>query len=368
MDRKDFMAQAKRLVVKVGTAVVSSPAGTLDTARVAGLAEQVDALVSDGRQVVLVTSGSIGAGMGELGLERRPTALPQLQAAAAVGQSHLMGAYDRCFKKHGHHAAQILLTRNDFDERARYLNIRNSIAALFELGAISVINENDTVSVDEIRLGDNDLLSSLVASLLGADLLIILSVVDGLLDADHEVIPTVEKVTDKTRALDHGTRSLRGTGGLRSKLDAAEAATRTGTAVVIANGTRPGVLARILAGEPEGTYFVPRHRKTRSRKRWFAARTVRGTLHVDAGARRAVVDRGKSLLPSGIVSVAGTFSSGDTVAIAGPDGRPFATGLCNLSSEDLSQVCGLKSRQVRRKLGAAAYEEAVHRDNMWIRD
>jgi len=368
MTRSDFLAQVKRLVVKVGTGVVSAPDGTLDRGRVASLAEQTGALVTSGYQVVLVTSGSIGAGMGELGLSKRPTALPRLQAAASVGQSALMRAYNESFRKHGHHAAQILLTREDFDDRARYLNVRNAINALFELGAIPVINENDTVSVDEIRFGDNDLLSALVASLLGADLLVLLTVVDGLLGKGKRVIPFVESVTDEVRSLDRGTKSSRGTGGMSTKIDAVDTVTKTGEGAVIANGTTPDVLTRIVQGEELGTFFVPRPRKTRSRKRWFAARRARGTIHVDDGAKQALVERGKSLLPSGIVAISGAFKEGDSVNIAGPDNEPFAYGLTNLSSDDLDKVRGLQSHQVRRVLGDAAYDEAVHRDNMFIRE
>jgi glutamate 5-kinase len=366
--RQDVLKRVKRLVVKVGTAVVSAPDGTLDRRRVASLAEQVDELTRSGYQVVLVTSGAIGAGMGELGLSKRPTALPQLQAAASVGQSHLIEAYNRSFKKHGHHAAQILLTREVFDDRTRYLNVRNGINALFEMGAIPVINENDALSVDEIRFGDNDLLSALVASLLGADLLILLSVVDGLLDEAGAVVASVERVTDAIRALDQGTKSARGVGGMSSKIEAVHTVTHAGDAAIIASGAEPHVLTRLMQGEELGTFFGPRPRRTRSRKRWFAARTTRGTVTVDDGARKALVERGKSLLPSGIMSVSGSFKEGDTVAIAGANGTAFAHGLSNLSSDDLVRVCGKKSQQVRRILGDGAYVEAVHRDNMLVRE
>ena len=368
MTRSDFIAGVRRLVVKVGTAVVSTRDGRLDAKRVAELAGQVAELVDRQYEVVIVTSGAIGAGMGELGLAERPTALPQLQAAASVGQSRLMVAYDESFKKHGHHAAQILLTREDFDSRTRYLNVRNVMHALFDMHAIPVINENDAISVDEIRFGDNDLLSALVASLVGADLLVILSTVGGLLNRDGTVVESVARVTDETRALDRGSKSSRGTGGMSSKLDAVAAATRSGQGALIANGTAPNVLPRLLAGETIGTFFPPRPGRPQSRKRWFAARTTRGIIHVDAGAKCAVVQRGKSLLPSGILSVSGAFKEGDTVALAGPDGETFAYGLTNLSSEDLARVRGMKSHQVRQVLGRSTYDEAVHRDNLLIRE
>ncbi|MFO7898383.1 MAG: glutamate 5-kinase [Planctomycetota bacterium] len=367
MERSEYLAAVERVVVKVGTAVVTGADGTLDADRVSALAEQIDKVVSGGRQVVLVTSGAIGAGVGELGLAQRPSALPELQAAASVGQSHLIEAYNRCFRRHGHHAAQILVTREDFDDRTRYLNVRNALNALFELGAIPVVNENDTVSVDEIRFGDNDLLSALVASLLGVQLLVLLTVVDGLLDDGGHVVPCVERVTDETLALDHGRKTALGTGGMSSKLEAVRLVTDAGEAAIIADGGAPDVLPRLMAGDELGTFFLPRPRRTPSWKRWFAARTSRGTIHVDEGAKKALVERGKSLLPSGIVSVSGSFEQGDTVQIAGPDGRAFAQGLTNLSAAELNEVRGMQSHQVREALGDAAYTEAVHRDNMLIR-
>ncbi len=368
MKRSEFLASVRRVVVKVGTAVVSTREGTLDSKRVAELAGQVAGSVDRGYQMVLVTSGAIGAGMGELGLVERPSALPQLQAAASIGQSRLMVAYDESFKRHGLHAAQILLTREDFDSRTRYLNVRNVMHTLFEMRAVPVINENDAISVDEIRFGDNDLLSALVASLVGADLLVILSMVDGLLDENGSVVGTVARVTDETRGLDRGGKSSRGTGGMTSKLEAVAMATRSGQGALIANGTVPNVLPRLLAGEDIGTFFAPKPGRPQSRKRWFAARTTRGIVHVDEGAKQAVVERGKSLLPSGILSVSGSFKAGDTVALAGPDGKAFAYGLTNLSSEDLVRVRGMKSHQVRQMLGRSAYDEAVHRDNLLIRE
>ncbi len=366
MNRTEYLANVRRMVVKVGTAVVTNTDGSLNSERVAALAEQVDHLVSAGRQVVLVTSGAIGAGIGELGLKERPKELPGLQAAAAVGQSHLIEAYNRCFKRHGHHAAQILVTRDDFDDRTRYLNVRNALNALFELGAIPVVNENDTVSVDEIRFGDNDLLSALVASLLDTQLLVLLTTVDGLLDG-KEVVSLVDRVTEETLALDNGGKSLRGTGGMRSKLEAVGMVAGSGQAAIIANGTQQNVLPRLMAGEKLGTFFVSGARRTPSWKRWFAARTLRGTIHVDVGARTALVEGGNSLLPSGIVAVTGSFEQGDTVEIVGPDGKAFARGMTNLSSADLERIKGMRSRQVRNVLGDAAYTEAVHRDNLLVR-
>jgi len=362
------MKNVRRMVVKIGTAALSTADGQLDVNRVASIAGQVNSLVCSGYEVVIVTSGAIGAGMAELELANRPTALPQLQAAASVGQSRLIEAYNQSFRKHGHHAAQVLLTRDDFNNRTRYLNVRNAINAMFAMKAIPVINENDAVSIDEIKFGDNDELSAHVALLLGADLLVLLSVVDGLLDGEHRVIPLVKRIDESISRLDRGTKTAGGTGGMTTKLNAASLATSAGIATVVASGVKPDVLTQILAGEGVGTFFAPNSRKAPSRKCWFASRITRGTITVDEGARRALVSLGKSLLPSGIVSIAGKFEKGDAVKIAGPDGNVFAHGLTNLSSADLSAVRGMRTQNVRKTLGPTAYEEAVHRDNLLLEE
>lgn len=368
IDRVTVLKKVRRIILKIGTAALSTPEGRLDADRVAALAEQVNSLVCSGYEVVIVTSGAIGAGMAELELLKRPTALPQLQAAASVGQSHLIETYNRSFRKHGHHAAQVLLTREDFNNRNRYLNVRNAINAMFAMDAIPVINENDAVSVDEIKFGDNDQLSALVALLLCADLLILLSVVDGLLDSRQQVISTVERVDGTIRAFDRGTKTAGGTGGMTTKLEAASLATSAGIATIVANGVSENILTQIIQGKNVGTFFAPNTRKAPSRKCWFASRIARGTITVDEGARRALVAQGKSLLPSGIISVTGNFEKGDTVKIAGPDGCVFAHGLTNMSSVDLTAVSGMKSQNVRKVLGPTAYDEAVHRDNLLLQE
>ena len=366
---RQTLRDARRAVVKLGTALLTSPNGRLDEARLAALAAQVNRLGAQGREVVLVSSGAIGAGMSALGLPRRPTRLPELQAAAAVGQGKLMAAWEAAFSVHGRHVAQVLLTRDDFDNRARYLNIANTLRQLLAFGAVPVVNENDTISVEEIPLtfGDNDILSALVANLLRADVLIVLSVVGGLLDAQGRVTPLVERVNDAVRALASGERSRGGVGGMASKLEAARIATEAGAAAVVADGREPDVLPRLLAGETLGTFFPPSARRMQSRKRWIRyGRRPKGRLVVDEGARRALVALGRSLLPSGIRAVEGPFDRGDLVAVAGPDGAEFARGLANYSSGEVERIRGLKSAAIAKVLGEKLYDEVIHRDNLVI--
>jgi glutamate 5-kinase len=310
--------------------------------------------------------------MGRLGLHKRPEDLPRLQAAAAVGQAFLIRAYDEKFRRHGRHAAQLLLTHEDFDGRVRYLNMRNTLAALFDLGAVPVINENDTISVDEIKLGDNDRLAAMVANLLQAELLVILSVVDGLYAADPgpggegQVIPLVTDLDDATLGLAGESRSALGTGGMRTKLQAAAMVTRAGGSVIIASGRRPEPLTRILAGEPVGTLFPAQGRRQRARGRWIGhTARPRGHLVVDAGARRALESGTKSLLAIGILEVVGRFEKGDVVGVRDPDGVEFARGLSNYSWSDVLQIRGLRTDQLRDALGGAVpYGEVIHRDNL----
>jgi glutamate 5-kinase len=371
--RQEVIAHAHTVVVKVGTNVLTGPDGRLAPDRIQALADQVERLRRTGRKVVLVSSGAIGAGVGRLGLGQRPTDLRHLQACAAVGQGHLMRAYEECLSKHGTHAAQILLTAGDFDNRTRYLNARNTIVTLFEWNCLPVINENDTVSVAEIRFGDNDNLAAMVTNLLQAPLLVLLTVVDGLYAADPRTDPSAQLLVN-VPALDEtvlgmagSSRSSLGTGGMRSKLKAARAATAAGESVIIANGDRPGVLDAIFAAEPVGTLFLPQGGAMPAWKRWlgFTARP-KGSLRVDAGARQAVQHKGKSLLPIGVVGVTGTFGKGDVVALCDADGTEFARGLTNYPAADAAQICGLRTEQVGEKLGRVPYEEVVHRDNLVV--
>jgi glutamate 5-kinase len=371
--RLQIIESARRVVVKVGTAVLTHANGSLDYDQVASLAEQTHLLRQRGVKVVVVTSGAIGAGMAELGMNTRPTELPLLQAAAAVGQGKVMGAYERSFSGHGYHAAQMLLTREDLDERSRYLNAVNCLNALLELGAVPVVNENDTISVEEIGFLENDALAMLVANLAHADLLIALSSIDGLYENPDDpperrrVVEVVDGVNEAVHALASSERSARGRGGMEAKLRSAQAATNVGVPVIIANGRLPGALPRIFSGEKLGTLFLPASRKMQSRKRWISlGRRPRGRIVVDDGARRAVVSLGKSLLPSGIVAVEGEFQPGDLVLLGGGGDREFARGLVNYCADDVRRIRGLKTTEIARVLGACPYPEVIHRDNLVV--
>ena len=372
--RGQIISKVKKVVVKIGTGVLTTDDGYIDKSQTKRLAEQVVELKKMGYDVVVVSSGAIGSGMGELGIEKRPSTLPELQAVAAIGQSKLISTYDECFKLHGYHAAQILLTREDFEDRQRYLNTCNTIHTLFQLNAIPVVNENDTISVDEIKFGDNDALSALMTNLLNAELLIILSSVDGLYDkcptakSKATVIPVVENVSREVKQLAFDSKTARGVGGMQTKLEAASIVTNAGEAVIIANGRMDNVLKRIMQGENIGTLFLPKEEKLASRKRWIGY-TIKpkGEVYVDDGAARALSDKGKSLLASGILLVEGTFSKGDIVSICkGEKGVIFARGLTNYSFEEIEKIKGRSTSDIAKILGYKLYDEVIHRDNMVI--
>lgn len=371
--RHEIVLSARTWVVKVGTNVLAAPDGGLDLDRVGALAEQISAVARTGRRVALVSSGAVAAGMGQLGLAKRPDNLPQLQAAAAVGQAYLIRAYDDHFRRHGLHAAQLLLNHDDFDDRTRYLNMRNTLTSLFDYNAVPVINENDTTSVDEIKFGDNDRLAALVANLIQAELLVILSIVDGLYHADPstghrgDLIPLVSDVNDQIMGLAGSSRSSLGTGGMRTKLQAAALVSRAGGSVVVASGRQEGVLTRILDGEPLGTLFLARTgRAERARGLWIGLTArPRGHLVVDAGARKALETGRNSLLAIGVVDVSGAFEKGDVVAIRDTSGVEFARGLTNYSTGEVLRIRGLRTELVREAFeGAVPYDEVVHRDNL----
>ncbi|MBA4188778.1 MAG: glutamate 5-kinase [Planctomycetaceae bacterium] len=371
--RLETVARAHTVVIKVGTNVLADSAGHLDRHRIQSLADQLHRVRSGGRKVVLVTSGAIGAGVGKLGLGKRPTDLPQLQACAAVGQSALMQLYQESLAPHGVHTAQILLTAGDFDSRARYLNVRNTIRTLFEYDALPIINENDTVAVAEIKFGDNDHLAAMVTNLLSAPLLVLLTNVDGLYsddprsNSDAKLVATVPNIDKSVTELAANTKSALGTGGMKSKLRAARLATAAGESVIMANGSLDGILDRVFAGEPVGTLFLPHGDDVPAWKRWvgFTARP-KGTLRIDAGAKRAVVQQGKSLLPVGVTAVEGEFGKGDVVAICDVDGAEIGRGLSNYSSEDASILRGKQTDQIVSLLGSVPYPEMVHRDNLVV--
>jgi glutamate 5-kinase len=369
--RDEVVLSAQTWVVKVGTSVLTGPDGTLDPVRIGHLAEQISLVMDQGRRVALVSSGAVGAGMGQLGWKRRPENLRQLQAAAAVGQAYLIRAYDDGLRRHRRHAAQLLLTHEDFDSRPRYLNVRNTLNALFECDAVPIINENDTISVDEMKLGDNDQLAAMVTNLLQAPLLVILSVVDGLYRGGSggpgagEIVPLVSQIDEHVLALARAERSARGTGGMQSKLEAARRVTHAGGSVIIASGTQREPLTRILAGEPVGTLFLAHGARHKARKRWIGLTArPRGYYVVDDGARLALESSSKSLLAIGILEVVGDFEKGDVIGIRDRSGCEFARGLTNYATPDANRIRGLRTHEAREALGVAAYDEVVHRDNL----
>jgi len=362
----------RRVVVKVGSNVLTAPDG-LNIKIMRELARQIGTLMDRGLEIILVSSGAMASGVKKIGLDRRPDELPRRQAVAAVGQAGLIMEYEKVFERHGRKVAQILLTSEDLTSRKRYLNARNTLNTLLEWKIVPIINENDTVSVEEIKLGDNDNLAAMISLLMDADLLISLSDIDGLFTkdprthADAQLIPVVAAITKGTEKAAGSIPGPLGTGGMLSKLAAARKVNSAGVPMVIAKGDKPGILTRLLDGEPHGTYFVPRREKLTRRKCWIAfSLKPRGSLTVDAGAKTALTLRGKSLLASGVVAVQGEFAVGTAVEFLGPEGEPLGVGLVNYSAADIRRVMGLRSQHIRQVLGHKSYDEVIHRDNLVI--
>ncbi|MBD3675209.1 MAG: glutamate 5-kinase [Planctomycetaceae bacterium] len=370
--RREVVETAETIVVKVGTNTLARPDDTLDNDRIVHLAEQLCAIRESGRKVVLVSSGAVAAGMELLSLRERPRDLPHLQAAAAAGQAHLIHLYDKALRDRGYHAAQMLVTGIDFKHRSRYLNVRNTLNTLFEYDVIPIVNENDTVSVDEVKFGDNDHLAAMVCNLLPNPLLIILTSVDGLYDGDpadsgSHVIPLIKSWDDGLEQLSVETRTSRGTGGMQSKLQAVKMATKVGESVILANGHHPGILSRILEAEEVGTLFLADGRALPAWKRWIGFTVPpKGFLTVDDGAVAALRERGKSLLAIGIKSSEGTFSAGELVAIKNEQGREIGRGLSNYNSEQTLKICGCRPDEMMIILGDLPYQEVIHRDNLVV--
>lgn len=370
--RREVVETAQTIVVKVGTNVLSCEDDSLDVGRVAALAEQIHRVRQSGRKVVVVSSGAVGAGISLLNLSGRPRDLPHLQAAAATGQSYLIRQYDDSLRQHGYHAAQLLLTAEDFKHRERYLNVRNTLSTLFEYGAVPIVNENDTVSVDEIRFGDNDRLAAMVASLLPAPLLVILTVVDGLFDGDpadpgSRCLSLVREWDDSLKGLANAAVSSRGTGGMHTKLEAARSATAVGESVIVANGTRPDTLDRILAGEEVGTLFLASGSTIPAWKRWIGYTVPpKGSYVLDEGAQQAIENTGKSLLAIGISRVEGDFSSGEVVSLVDAEGVEFARGLTNYNSHQARTIARKRTDEIVQILGSLPYEEVIHRNNLVV--
>lgn len=372
--RQEIYALARTIVVKVGSNVLTRDDDQLDEDCVRELSEQIGRLRQSGRNVILVSSGAIAAGIGILGLTGRPQSLSRLQAAAAAGQPRLMTAWGERLAEAGHAVAQILLTVNDFRNRQRYLNVRNTIRTLLDLGVVPIINENDTISVEEITVGDNDQLAAMVATLVPDPLLVILSGVDGLFDgspgaADSRLIETVERPSEHLQSCVVDEISRRGTGGMRAKLQAIIAACGMGESVILANGRTAGVLDRIADGQSTGTLFLASGGSIPAWKKWIGYTTApTGTLVLDDGARKAVCSNGRSLLAVGIRHVEGSFEQGASVALADESGICFGRGLANYSAADIRVIAGARSDQIPGLLGHVPYGEVIHRDNLVLTD
>ncbi len=366
-----MIAQARTLVVKVGSSLVTNEGRGLDAAAIARWAAQVAALREMGRRVVLVSSGAIAEGMQRLGWSRRPRAMHELQAAAAVGQMGLVQCYESCFRGHGLHTAQVLLTHADMADRQRYLNARSTLRTLLDMGVIPVINENDTVVTDEIKLGDNDTLGALVTNLIEADALVILTDQAGLYDSDPRKNRSA-RLIEKADALDPGLEAMAGgtgsalaKGGMLTKVRAARRAARSGAHTVIASGREPDVLLRLARGERIGTLLAAGTVPLAARKQWLADHlTLSGRVRLDPGAVRALTRDGKSLLPVGVVEVSGDFVRGEVVGVVDAESRELARGLINYSAEESRRIMGRPSGEIEAILGYVDEPELIHRDNL----
>lgn len=357
----------------MGTSTLTHNSGKLNIAFIENLVNQIADLNNMGKQVILVSSGAVGAGMGKLGITVRPRALPEKQALAAIGQGILMHMYEKTFAEYNHTVAQVLLTKEDLANRKRYLNARNTIFALLNYDTVPIINENDTVAAEEIKLGDNDTLSALVAGLVDADLLILLSDIDGLYtkhpsNIGAEKIPVVKDIDEGTESFAGGAGSNLGTGGMFTKIQAAKMAGASGIPMVIADGRRKDVLREILSGINPGTLFIPKEDRHGTRKCWLAfCSDTQGKITVDEGATNAILKKGKSLLPAGILNIEGDFEAGNIVSLVSIIGKEIARGFVNYSSIDINLIKGVKTGDIVDILGSKDYDEVIHRDNLALK-
>jgi glutamate 5-kinase len=370
---RESIQEATCWVVKIGSSLLTNDGRGLDHQAIAGWVEQIVKLLEQGVRVVLVSSGAVAEGLSRLGWKTRPATVHELQAAAAVGQMGLVQAYESFFKRHGRHTAQVLLDHDDLSNRKRYLNARRTLQTLLDLGVVPVVNENDTVVTDEIRFGDNDSLGALVANLIDADVLVILTDQEGLFDADPRSNPQARLISDGRAGdptldvLAGGSAGNLGRGGMITKLRAAKLAARSGANTVIASGREPGVLVRLAGGEPIGTLLHAANEPIAARKQWLAGQLqLRGSLVLDDGAVEVLLSRGRSLLPVGVKQAQGNFSRGDLVSCHGPDGREVARGLVNYSSVETRKILGKPSSQIESILGYCDDEELIHRDNLVV--
>lgn len=366
-----ILKSGNKIVIKIGTNLLADKEKGINLERIDNFVQSISSLQSLGKQIVLVSSGAIGAGVAALKLKKRPKTIPEKQAAAAIGQPLLMEAYEKSFRKKGCTIAQLLLTKDDFISRARYLNAKNTFAVLLEQGVIPIINENDTVAVEEIKLGDNDNLSAMVANLIEADLLIILSDVNGLYSDDPtknskaELISVVEKVNVQIENLAKSSNTELSTGGMITKIQAAKRCVSAGIAMIITNGKNPKALTEIFCGNYKGTLFLPVNKKINVRKKWigFVSHT-KGFLVIDEGAKNALVKKNKSLLPSGIMEVHGKFNVNDTVSVRSENKNEIARGVTRFSSSDLIKIKGRRTDEIEKILGSKLRGEVIHKDNL----
>ncbi len=359
----------KTIVVKIGSSTLTNKQGTLDTANLKRIVTEIANIKKAKKNVIVVTSGAIVSGSERLGLGRKPRTIPEKQAAAAVGQSLLMREYVKAFAEFDINVAQILVTADELSERERYLNTRNTMLKLIELGVVPIVNENDTVSVEEIKIGDNDTLSALVADSVGADALLLLTDVEGFMmkdeDGELQVIREIREITKDIRDAAGHPSSQMGTGGMITKLKAAEIATEAGVMTAIASGRNAGVIEAFASTGKAGTVFTPKVAKLESKKRWLVhGSRIKGTLVIDGGAETALIKGNKSLLPVGIRNISGKFDKGDSVSIKNEAGMEIARGLSDFSSDNLKKIIGLRSEQVEEVLGGEYVDEVIHRDNL----
>lgn len=374
MNRRKDLKACRRVVIKIGTSTLTYNNGQLNLQRIERLVREVSDLHNRGIEVLLVSSGAIGVGATRMGYKKIPRTMPEKQALAAIGQGALVQLYEKLFSEYNKTVAQVLLTRGDLDERLRYLNATNALLAILELGVIPIINENDTVVVEEIKFGDNDTLSALVASIVDADLLIILSDVDGLYDSDPRVnkdarLQTeVDEITSVMEENSKNRGSSFSSGGMLTKLKAARICMAAGIPMIIANGENDNAIRRIIDGKEIGTLFIPREEKMQARKKWIAFGTLpQGQVLVDAGAEVALIKKGKSLLPSGVITAEGDFDRGTVVAVVtGDDKREIARGMVNYSSDEIRLIAGKKSSEIEKILQGKDYDEVIHRNNLWV--
>jgi glutamate 5-kinase len=370
--RASIFYSARRVVVKVGSNVLTEDHG-LNLKAIRSISRQICRLIDGGIEIVLVSSGAMASGIKKVGLDKRPDEIPKRQAIAAVGQAGLIMEYEKAFARSHRKVAQILLTGDDLNNRKRYLNARNTLCTLLSWQVVPIINENDTVMIEEIQFGDNDNLAAMITLLMDADILVNLTDIDGLYtkdprtNSDADFIPLVSTIGEDIKKIAGDIPGALGTGGMLSKINAAKKVTAAGIPMVIANGGRSDVLKKLFSGKDVGTFFTPKKKKLKSRKCWIAfTLKPKGVIRIDDGAAEAILNRGKSLLPSGIVGVEGEFSVGAPVEFRKTDDETLGTGLVNYSSTDIRKIMGLKSSQIKNRLGHKPYDDVIHRDNLAV--